>query len=328
MTLAAEYRKVINDEALQSDLRQLVRLSIAEDLDVAVDWTTVTLIDIEQRGRCHVVPRCTGVAAGIELAPIIIDEFDADLDVSVAIQDGELLQPGRPVATVSGSARDLLTSERVLLNILSRLCGVATLTKQYADAIHSSGVRLYDTRKTTPGWRRLEKYAVQCGGGHNHRTGLFDGFLIKDNHLALGRSRLDVKAQASEHASHGDEESTLSASEAAQRAVQMRGAHMNQLCAPEIVEIEVDDLAQLEQVLPTGIDIVLVDNFSIDDLRAAVAMRDRICPTVQLEASGGVTIDTIAAIAATGVDRISCGALTHQAVWLDLGMDWADGSAS
>lgn len=313
-----EYDPVVIDDMLENDLRQLVRLSIAEDLDVAVDWTTVTLIDTQRRGACSIVPRVTGIAAGIALAPIIADEFDADLNVSVLIGEGESLVPGCPIVTIEGSARDLLTSERVMLNILSRMCGVATLTRQYVDAMAATGsaARLYDTRKTTPGWRRLEKYAVRCGGGCNHRTGLFDGFLIKDNHLALGQSRDTTDGSSS----------SLSADEAARRAVAMRGSRMNQLVAPEIVEIEVDNLSQLEVVLPTGVDIVLVDNFSIDDLIAAVAMRNRLAANVQLEASGNVKIDTIAEIAKTGVDRISSGALTHQAVWLDLGMDWTDAS--
>ncbi|MCC9657779.1 carboxylating nicotinate-nucleotide diphosphorylase [Rhodopirellula halodulae] len=306
-----DYQPVELDDALENDLRQLVRLSIAEDLDVAVDWTTVTMIAPERRGACQIVPRVDGVAAGIALAPWIVDEFDADLDVEVLIEEGASLVPGKPVVRLSGSARDLLTSERVLLNILSRMCGVASLTQRYVNAMAGGSARLYDTRKTTPGWRRLEKYAVRCGGGHNHRTGLFDGFLIKDNHLALGRG--------------GNGSDPLTAGEAAKRAVEMRGASVDQLVAPSMVEIEVDTLQQFEQVVTTGIDICLLDNFSLDDLRSAVARRDELGVNVELEASGNITIDTIAKVAATGVDRISSGALTHQATWLDLGMDWFDG---
>lgn len=309
-----DYQAVELSDALENDLRQLVRLSIAEDLDVALDWTTVTLIDVDRRGACSVVPRVSGIAAGVALAPWIIDEFDADLRVDVLLADGQPLVPGQPILRLTGSARDLLTCERVLLNIVSRLCGVATLTDRFVNAMGSSTARLYDTRKTTPGWRRLEKYAVRCGGGHNHRTGLFDGFLIKDNHLALGRSRENGAGT----------EMPLGAGEAARRAVAMRGGRLNQLIAPEIVEIEVDDLNQLRDVLRTGVDIVLVDNFTPDQLRAAVSLRNELAPEVELESSGNVTIDTIATVAATGVDRISSGALTHQAVWLDLGMDWTD----
>ncbi|TWU03954.1 carboxylating nicotinate-nucleotide diphosphorylase [Neorhodopirellula pilleata] len=297
------------DELLENDLRQLVRLSIAEDLDVALDWTTVAMIDSERRGACQIVARGAGVSAGIALTPWIIDEFDADLEVEVLVGEGVRFEPGTPLVQLSGSARDLLTSERVTLNLLSRMCGVATLTRHYVDRIEGTNARLYDTRKTTPGWRRLEKYAVTCGGGHNHRTGLYDGFLIKDNHLALGRSSQSP-------------DQPLSALEAATRAVAMRGGQVNQLLAPRMVEIEVDGLDQFEQVLETGIDIILLDNFSLEDLRAAVAARDAAGVSVELEASGNVNIDTIAAVAATGVDRISSGALTHQATWLDLGMDW------
>lgn len=298
------------DELLENDLRQLVRLSIAEDLDVALDWTTVAMIDGDRRGACQIVSRDQGIAAGIGLTPWIIDEFDADLDVEVLVDEGVEFSPGDALVRLSGSARDLLTSERVTLNLLSRLCGVATLTRHYVDKLAGTQARLYDTRKTTPGWRRLEKYAVTCGGGHNHRTGLYDGFLIKDNHLALGKSS-ETPGQP------------LSALEAATRAVAMRGRQVNQLVAPKMVEIEVDGLDQLEQVLDTGVDIILLDNFSLDDLRTAVARRDQAGVDVELEASGNVNIDTIDSVAATGVDRISSGSLTHQATWLDLGMDWS-----
>jgi nicotinate-nucleotide pyrophosphorylase (carboxylating) len=296
-----DYNAVILDELLENDLRQLVRLAIAEDLDVAVDWTTVAMIDAERRGGCEIVARTAGIAAGIALTPWIIDEFDADLHVEVLVGESAPFVAGTPLVRLSGSARDLLTSERVTLNLLSRLCGIATMTRRYVDQLAGTNARLYDTRKTTPGMRRLEKYAVRCGGGHNHRTGLFDGFLIKDNHLALGN---------------------LSAADAARRAVAMRGGIMNQLTAPSIVEIEVDGLNQFHEVLHSGVDIILLDNFSLDDLCTAVAARDAAGVAVDLEASGNINIDTIAAVAATGVNRISSGALTHQATSLDLGMDW------
>ncbi|SMP42030.1 nicotinate-nucleotide pyrophosphorylase [carboxylating] [Neorhodopirellula lusitana] len=331
-----DYARVGMDQSLENDLRQLVRLAIAEDLDVSMDWTTVAMIDAERRGACQIVSRDHGIAAGIALAPWIIDEFDADLEVEVLISEGESFSPGTPLVRLSGSARDLLTSERVTLNLLSRLCGVATLTNQYVKQMQGTSARLYDTRKTTPGWRRLEKYAVSCGGGHNHRTGLYDGFLIKDNHLALGRSKETNAAGDGEEAATASTDGLksgelkadkskagkLTAGEAARRAVAMRGGTLNQLVAPTMVEIEVDSLDQFDQVIHTGIDIILLDNFSLDDLRTAVARRDAAEVTVELEASGNVNIDTIANVAATGVDRISSGALTHQATWLDLGMDW------
>ncbi len=301
-----DYRKVTADVALESDLRALVRLSIAEDLRSLFDWTTVCLIDANHRGACQIVPRQPGICAGLATLPWIIDEFDADLQEERLITDGDALVPGEPIAILRGNVRDLLTAERTILNIICRLCGIATMTRQYVDRIAATGVRLYDTRKTTPGWRLLEKYAVSCGGGHNHRCGLYDGFLIKDNHLALA----------------GDGQTPMSASEAARRAIEWRGATVQKAKVPSIVEIEVDSIDQFRDVLPVGPDIILLDNFDLDRLREAVAIRNEAGSKVELEASGNVKIDTIADIAATGVDRISSGALTHQATSLDLGLDW------
>jgi nicotinate-nucleotide pyrophosphorylase (carboxylating) len=307
-----DYRTVTVNDQLEHDLRAIVRLAIAEDLRDAIDWTTVCLIDDQSRGACQIVPREAGVCAGLELLPWIVDEFDADLDAETLIADGESLVPGQPIARLIGNVRDLLTSERTILNILSRLCGIATLTRTFTKQIASTSARLYDTRKTTPGWRLMEKYAVHCGGGRNHRSGLHDGFLIKDNHLALA----------------GDARGPMPAGEAAERALRWRGGMIERMRAPDIVEIEVDSIEQLRDVLPKKPDIVLLDNFAHDLLRQAVAIRNEVAPQVELEASGNVRIDTIAQIAATGVDRISSGALTHQATSLDLGLDWYDGTAS
>jgi nicotinate-nucleotide pyrophosphorylase (carboxylating) len=308
-----DYATVQVDAALEDDCRQLIRLAVREDLERSLDWTTVCLVDQAKRGRCNVVPRQGGVCAGLVTAPWVVAEMDADLELITYIEDGEDLPVGRPILSVAGNARDLLTCERLILNLISRLCGVATLTAQYVAAIRGTDARLYDTRKTTPGWRRLEKYAVNRGGGHNHRTGLFDGFLIKDNHLALGTSGDDSRNEP------------LTPREAVERAKAWAGGAVELTNGvPEMVEVEVDSLDQLAEVLPAGPDIVLVDNFSLFDLRRAVAMRNAIAPAVELEASGNVTLRTIREIALTGVDRISSGALTHQAVWLDLGMDWSD----
>ncbi|TWU26627.1 Nicotinate-nucleotide pyrophosphorylase [carboxylating] [Novipirellula galeiformis] len=307
-----DYARVGADELLENDLRMLVRLSIAEDLRDAMDWTTVCLIAPDRQGGCQIVPRVDGICAGLATLDWIVDEFDASLEVQCLQQDGSPLVAGRPMARLTGNARDLLTCERTILNILSRLCGVATQTQRYVEKIAATKSRLYDTRKTTPGWRLLEKYAVACGGGHNHRSGLYDGFLIKDNHLALA----------------GDASGPILASRAAQKALQWRGANIEQLIAPAIVEIEVDSLEQFRDVISTHPDIVLLDNFSIEELRTAVAIRNQDNSAVELEASGNVNIDTIAEIATTGVERISCGALTHQATWLDLGFDWFDETLS
>ncbi len=308
----SDYITVRADEALENDLRAIVRLSIAEDLNRTVDWTTVCLIGDDIEGGCQIVPRESGICAGLVTLPWIIEEFDGELEAEILGHDGGPLLAGQPIARLRGNVRDLLTAERTILNILCRLCGVATQTHRYVKAIEGNKARLYDTRKTTPGWRLLEKYAVSCGGGRNHRRGLYDGFLIKDNHLALG----------------GGQDGPLSVADAAQRALRWRSSKVDGMTAPPIVEVEVDSLAQLRQLLPIGPNIVLLDNFQLQQLAEAVAIRDAANPAVELEASGNVKIDTIAAIAATGVDRISSGALTHQATWLDLGLDWFDATTS
>jgi nicotinate-nucleotide pyrophosphorylase (carboxylating) len=196
-----------------------------------------------------------------------------------------------------------LTAERLVLNLLGRLCGIATLTQRFVACVAGTRARIYDTRKTTPGWRRLEKYAVRCGGGTNHRTGLFDAVLIKDNHLA--------------QAAHQG----ISAADAVRRARRFLAA-----CGPsrtaDIVEVEVDTLEQLDAVLPQQPDIILLDNMSCAQLREAVRRRDASGVAVELEASGGVRLSTVREIAETGIERISVGALTHSATTLDVGLDW------
>ena len=307
-----DYSTVTADAALENDVRLLVRLAIAEDLSDSVDWTTVCLIDDHRTGACQIVPRKSGVCAGLAILPWVVDEFEAELDLELLGKDGSSLRPGQPIARLTGNVRDLLTSERTVLNLLCRLCGVATITHSYVQAIAGYDAKVYDTRKTTPGWRLLEKYAVQCGGGRNHRRGLYDGFLIKDNHLQLG----------------GENNVPMPPSQAALKAITWRGGQVGRSKAPSIVEIEVDSLEQLRDVLPVGPDIILIDNFELEQIHQAVRLRNQLNPAVELEVSGNVTIDTIVEIAATGVDRISSGALTHQATWLDLGLDWYSPSAT
>ena len=203
----------------------------------------------------------------------------------------------------------MLSAERLVLNLLGRLCGIATLTRQYVDAVSATKARIYDTRKTTPGWRRLDKYAVGCGGGFNHRTGLFDAVLIKDNHLAFGAH---------------EAETAFTPAEAVTRARQFAADHPSDTRRAAIIEVEVDTLAQLDAVLPSRPDLVLLDNMAVDDLREAARRRDALGEPIELEASGGVNLDTVAKIAASGVDRISVGALTHSAACLDVGLDWLD----
>src|SRR6476661_7753593 len=174
---------------IEEDLRRIVRLAVFEELDRGQDWTTISLVPEEVPAGANIVARNEGVIAGVPAVRVVLDEMDIEADYHPLVQDGDAVAAGAIVATIAGAARDLLTSERLVLNLLGRLSGIATLTRQYVEAIAGTKARIYDTRKTTPGWRRLEKYAVHCGGGHNHRTGLFDAILIKDNHLALGREQ-------------------------------------------------------------------------------------------------------------------------------------------
>lgn len=307
-TMKSDFTQLDWNGAIEDDLRQLIRLAVREDLDREQDWTTLALVGPDAKGRAAVVVREAGVVAGLRAVPVLIDEMHAVIDMQSNAADGDDVAAGTAVAELVGSARDLLVCERPLLNLLGRLSGIATLTRQYVRQIDGTRSRIYDTRKTTPGWRRLEKYAVRCGGGTNHRTGLFDAVLIKDNHLAIedapvaGRRRIG---------------------EAVHRAKEfLRQTESQRSATRLILEIEVDSIEQLANVLPAGPDIVLLDNMAPEELREAVAKRDAIAPAVELEASGGVTLETIRRIAETGVERISVGALTHSARSLDVGLDW------
>lgn len=290
---------------------QLIDAARDEDLG-AGDITAALLRQRDAEVAARVVARQSGVISGLSLAPAICASFAQRLDTPLVcaefgesaaapIADGQTVAPGTAVAELRGPHAAVLNVERTLLNFLGRMSGVATLTRAYVDAARARNpaVQVLDTRKTIPGWRELDKYAVRCGGGHNHRFGLHDAILIKDNHLA----GIPVEALASALREWLGREQTI-----AQQ--------------PDFIEVEVDTLDQLRAVLEVDrVSIVLLDNFAIDDLRAAVALRDQAGVQVALEASGGVTLDTIGEIAATGVDRISVGALTHSAPSLDLGLD-------
>ena len=294
---------------LEDDTRRLVRLAVYEDLDAAHDWTTVSLVPDGALAAAEVAARKPGVVAGLEAARVALDEMDLAAQWQPLVADGANVESGSKLAVVQGGARELLTSERIVLNLIGRLSGIATLTRQYVEAIQGTKARIYDTRKTTPGLRRLEKYAVHCGGGRNHRTGLYDAILIKDNHLALGRQR--------------ETGSGFSPAEAVKIARQFaRESIGGEVGEQMFVEVEVDTLEQLRQVLDAQPDIVLLDNMPPDVLREAVAIRDAAGSKAELEASGGVNLQTVRAIAESGVDRISVGALTHSAVALDVGLDW------
>ena len=304
MAAKKEFTQLAWSEALADDCRQLVRLAIREDLDRHHDWTTVALAPADTCGRAALAARQSGVVAGLAAAQLALDEMNVAAAWKAVAADGQTVASGDVLAELSGPARQLLTAERLLLNLVGRLSGVATLTRQFVDAVRGTSARIYDTRKTTPGWRRLEKYAVKCGGGCNHRTGLFDAVLIKDNHLAWMQLR------------PGD---------AVRRAREFLRTTLRDPAQAEtmIIEVEVDTLDQLEDALPAGPDIVLLDNMTLDQLRAAVALRNAVAPDIELEASGGVNLRTVHGIAETGVDRISVGALTHSATSLDVALDWS-----
>jgi nicotinate-nucleotide pyrophosphorylase (carboxylating) len=297
------------DSRLLNELRQLVRLAIWEDLQNSVDLTTFSLVPEEATGSAAIVARQPGVAAGMDLLPAIIAESECNIELEVFIQDGQPFDKQQTLCQLAGKVRDLLSLERIALNFLGRLCGIASLTSRYVQLIKGTGANVYDTRKTTPGWRYLEKYAVQCGGGRNHRLGLFDAILIKDNHLAF---HVDANGNR------------LSPSQAIEKARDFAATWPDCRNKFPIIEIEVDNLAQFHDAISQSPDIILLDNMSNDQLRQAVAIRNELKCSTQLEASGGVRFDTIAAIATTGVERISVGALTHSAINLDLGLDWLD----
>ncbi len=292
--------QLVFDHAERAAAVKLIELAFAEDLRGTGDLTCQALIDGSQTAQVHVVAREAGVLAGGPVANLVFETLDPAVSFDTKIPDGTYLEPNGIVATVSGPLRSLLTGERTALNFLTHLSGVATLTRKFVNAAAGTHASILDTRKTLPGWRVLQKYAVRAGGGTNHRMGLYDGILIKDNHLA---------AWAESHASATIADAIRQARQSAPGGVS--------------VEVEVDTLRQLEDALDGTPDIVLLDNMDPPTLREAIAIRDRQAPSVLLEASGGITLDTVPKIAATGVERISIGALTHSAPSLDFAFDWA-----
>lgn len=300
--MQCDFTQIRWDEETERQWRELVRLALAEDLGTEGDLTSQALVEPDRMGQAAAVSRHRGVVAGLRGVPVLLQEVDPRLRWTAEAEDGQAVEVGQVVGRIEGPAQSILACERILLNLVGRLSGIATLTRHYVEAVAGTGAAIYDTRKTTPGWRRLEKYAVRCGGGRNHRTGLFDAILIKDNHLALAHGRFGLAD-----------------------AVRQARNYLHRVGRPDgCVEIEVDRLEQLEEVLPAGPDAVLLDNMSLEELRRAVQRRNAINPQVVLEASGGVQLETVRHIAQTGVDRISVGALTHSAASLDLGLDWVE----
>ena len=290
--MSKEFQQQTWDAAAESDCRRIIRAAVLEDLDRGYDWTTLALVPSDAVGRAAIVARREGVVAGLPAAALVADEMDKSLEIRPCAMDGDKVLPGAVVATVSGSVRSMLAAERLILNLLGRLSGIASLTRQYVEQVAETKARIYDTRKTTPGWRRLEKYAVRQGGGFNHRSGLFDAILIKDNHLAfLSHSHDGRGIDAREFGERGAQNVVALATQQARAFLSQ--AFANDPRREMIVEVEVDSLAQLENVLAEQPDIVLLDNMSIEQLRRAVALRDATAPTVELEASGGVNLTTV-----------------------------------
>jgi nicotinate-nucleotide pyrophosphorylase (carboxylating) len=272
----------------------LVRAALAEDLGRAGDLTTDTVVPADARARGVLNARKAGVVAGLDVAEIAFRLLDPGARVEVVRPDGASVEANEPIAAVSGRARALLTAERVALNFLCHLSGIATATREIVDAVKGYQARVACTRKTTPGLRALEKYAVRVGGGVNHRFGLDDGVLLKDNHIVVAGG-------------------IRSAIERAKAAL----GHMVK------VEVEVDRMEQLGEALAAGADAILLDNMTPAQMREAVAIIDG---RAIVEASGRITKETAAAIAATGVDVISCGWITHSAPILDIGLDFDNGA--
>ena len=285
----------------QANTRSLVDLALAEDLGDRGDVTGLATIPVDAVGSARFVARSPGIVAGLPVAATVAAMLWADLRWERVALDGDRVARGDVLARVRGSMRHLLAAERTALNFLQRLSGIATLTARFVAEVAGTRAIILDTRKTTPGWRALEKYAVRCGGGTNHRLGLHDAILIKDNHLAL-----------------------LQDGGADPIGVALRAARAADLPGLKFIEVEVDDLDQFDRALECRPDIILIDNLGPDALAEAVRRRDQRAPGVLLEASGGITLATIGALARSGVDRISVGALTHSAPALDIGLDYGE----
>ena len=281
------------DKLTADEIRRAVQAALAEDIGPG-DATTLATVPENATAQAAMVAREPLTVAGLAFAEAAFRELSPNVQCERRLQDGERAQPGATLLHITGPARALLTAERVALNFVQRLSGVATLTAQFVEAVRGTHAEILDTRKTTPGWRRFEKFAVAAGGGRNHRIGLYDLILLKDNHLAALR----------------DEKPNAIAA-----AVQRARAKYPQLQ----VEVEADTLDQVAQAVDAGADIILLDNMTTAQLRAAVA---HVAGRAKTEASGGVNLSTVRAIAETGVDFISVGAITHSARAVDVALDF------
>ncbi|MCG3756460.1 MULTISPECIES: carboxylating nicotinate-nucleotide diphosphorylase [unclassified Amycolatopsis] len=288
----AVVRALVVDGLDVADVRRVVTTALEEDLRYGPDATTASTVPADARAVAELTPRVAGVVAGIPVALAVFDEvLGSDYEVVSIREDGSPAVAGEPVLVLRGPVRGLLTAERTALNLLCLLSGVATATAAWVSAIEGTGAAVRDSRKTIPGLRLLQKYAVRCGGGVNHRMGLGDAVLIKDNHVVAAGSVTAALAAARE-------------------------------LAPQLAcEVEVDDLAQLDEALAAEADEVLLDNFTPEECVKAVARRNEVSPKTRLESSGGLTLDRARPYAESGVDYLSVGGLTHSSPALDLGMD-------
>ncbi|MGU3499150.1 carboxylating nicotinate-nucleotide diphosphorylase [Mycobacterium sp. C31M] len=276
-----------------AEARAVIDRALEEDLRYGPDVTTLATVPADATTTASMASREAGVAAGIDLALLVLDAVlgDGGYTVLDRVEDGTRLQPGQSLLRVQAPAQGLLTAERTMLNLVCHLSGIASATARWVDAVEGTGAKIRDTRKTLPGLRFLQKYAVRVGGGVNHRMGLGDAALIKDNHVAAAGSVL-----------------------AALQAVRS--------AAPEIpCEVEVDSLEQLDDILGAGVELVLLDNFPVWQTQVAVQRRDSRSPGTKLESSGGLSLESAADYAATGVDYLAVGALTHSVRVLDIGLD-------
>lgn len=283
----------MTDQLLEPVLRPLVERALAEDLGVRGDLTSRAIVPVDQQGRFALVARQAGVLAGRACAQLAFALTDERIEVDWRCQDGDALAPGSVIATLQGPAAGILVAERTALNFLGRLSGIATLTRRFVEVLEGRAAAVAHTRKTTPGLRAAEIEAVVAGGGQRHRSSLADAMLIKDNHVAMAGGIAPALERARRFAGHMVK-----------------------------ISVEVDTLDEFDEALAAGADCILLDNFSLADLREAVMRRQG--RAVTLEASGNVNLETAAAIAATGVDLLSVGALTHSAPCLDIGLDALD----
>lgn len=306
------------DSQTRADALHLIELALVEDvgscdLTTAIDGTTCALFSRPVAAQAAFVARQSGIICGLQICQLAIEHFAPKLELKINVVDSQSVISGQTVALVSGEARDILVMERTCLNFLCHLSAISTLTHAFVERVAGTQAKILDTRKTMPGWRRVEKYAVKCGGGLNHRMGLYDAIMIKDNHLAMHARVV--------------QDHELSITEAIRLARDWIEKNAPSLPRGDqtVLQIEVDNLEQLEIALASAPDIVLLDNMTPEQLTKAVEIRNQTSPGVLLEASGGINLETARTIAETGIERISVGALTHSAGNFDIGLDWQRG---